>query len=225
MFFCLLAIITTDVGLIGSLCNVVFKFVLEADETEISLDRAASAHISAISLASTAVSVTSLDSKKDGKEKSEQTVGAKIIEAEENSKGAVSWKSYIHYFQAAGGVVFCIIVLLTFSLPVACSAFANFWLSYWLNQGNGVSTWIEPVQTYLIQIVLYITLIFLMLDVILVFVAFQNVTVLDNSTVEEGKISDNPYLYFYTGIYAATAVAVVVTTLARGFLFMNVSLA
>ena len=63
----------------------------------------------------------------------------RLIDKEEVDKGNVSSKTYLAYAKAGGGYVCYGTILLTFALPVACAAFTNWWLSYWIDQGSGVS--------------------------------------------------------------------------------------
>ncbi|XP_023933084.1 multidrug resistance-associated protein 5-like [Lingula anatina] len=63
--------------------------------------------------------------------------GGKLIEAEESEKGHVKFSTYKAYFQAAGGYIISILVISLFVISVGCTAFSNWWLSYWLRQGGG----------------------------------------------------------------------------------------
>ena len=63
----------------------------------------------------------------------------RLIKKDEANKGVVTSDTYLTYARAAGGYLGYFCVLLLFMLPVACSAFINWWLSYWVNQGAGVS--------------------------------------------------------------------------------------
>ena len=64
---------------------------------------------------------------------------SKLIKKEEMERGAVGVGTYLVYCRACGGILVSTLVLLTFALPVGCAAFSNWWLSYWISQGSGVS--------------------------------------------------------------------------------------
>ena len=53
--------------------------------------------------------------------------------------GAVKVSTFTNYMKAAGGACIVIIVFLAVMSSVGSQAFANYWLSYWLNDGSGVS--------------------------------------------------------------------------------------
>uniref|UniRef100_A0A673A139 ATP-binding cassette sub-family C member 5 n=1 Tax=Sphaeramia orbicularis TaxID=375764 RepID=A0A673A139_9TELE len=59
---------------------------------------------------------------------------------ESSTEGAISWRVYHHYVQAAGGYFLSSLVFLNIVLMIGSTAFSNWWLSYWLGQGNGVRT-------------------------------------------------------------------------------------
>ena len=62
-----------------------------------------------------------------------------MIVAEEKKEGRVGWPVYSAYMKAAGGYVISIFVIFTFFIAIAAQSFATWWLSYWLDQGSGVS--------------------------------------------------------------------------------------
>ncbi|XP_048247435.1 ATP-binding cassette sub-family C member 5-like isoform X2 [Haliotis rufescens] len=66
----------------------------------------------------------------------------KLIVAEERSTGTVSKEIYRQYIQDGGGYLVCFGVFLIFFLSVASQTGANWFLSFWLNQGNGNNTMI-----------------------------------------------------------------------------------
>ncbi|KAM3625375.1 uncharacterized protein V6R79_011146 [Siganus canaliculatus] len=63
--------------------------------------------------------------------------GDQLVSKETTSEGAVSIKIYLKYCKAAGGYFICFLTILNFVLMIGSTAFSNWWLSYWLNQGNG----------------------------------------------------------------------------------------
>ncbi|XP_041482958.1 multidrug resistance-associated protein 5-like isoform X1 [Lytechinus variegatus] len=46
-------------------------------------------------------------------------------------------KTYLAYMKSAGGVVVSLLVILIFLISQALATFSSFWLSHWLEQGNG----------------------------------------------------------------------------------------
>ncbi|XP_014346313.1 ATP-binding cassette sub-family C member 5-like isoform X2 [Latimeria chalumnae] len=67
----------------------------------------------------------------EDKEKTDQ-----LMNAEEKEDGSVSWSVYGIYITAAGGAFIFILNLLFFVLTTGSIAFSNWWLSYWIKQGN-----------------------------------------------------------------------------------------
>ena len=59
--------------------------------------------------------------------------------AEEKYQGKVTWRTYLSYMQAAGGVLVVMFVILIYILSVGVQSGSSWWLSYWLKQGGGVS--------------------------------------------------------------------------------------
>ncbi|XP_040929539.1 multidrug resistance-associated protein 5 isoform X3 [Betta splendens] len=59
---------------------------------------------------------------------------------EEQRCGGVAWPVFQLYMSACGGLVSCLLILVLFILNVGSSAFCNWWLSYWINQGSGNTT-------------------------------------------------------------------------------------
>ncbi|XP_049573002.1 ATP-binding cassette sub-family C member 12 [Syngnathus scovelli] len=64
-------------------------------------------------------------------------IGDQLVCKESTSKGAVSWRIYAQYCKAAGGYIITFLTLLNLVLMIGCTAFCNWWLSYWLGQGSG----------------------------------------------------------------------------------------
>ncbi|XP_051918403.1 ATP-binding cassette sub-family C member 12 isoform X2 [Hippocampus zosterae] len=63
--------------------------------------------------------------------------GDQLVSKELSTEGAVSWSIYRHYIKAAGGYIITFLMILNFVLMISSTAFCNWWLSYWLDQGNG----------------------------------------------------------------------------------------
>ncbi|KAF7244689.1 Multidrug resistance-associated protein 9 [Varanus komodoensis] len=64
---------------------------------------------------------------------------SQLVQEEEKKEGAVTWKTYHAYITASGGFLLWFFIVLLFALMVGCSAFSNWWLSFWLKQGAGVN--------------------------------------------------------------------------------------
>uniref|UniRef100_A0A3B4TNU9 ATP-binding cassette sub-family C member 5 n=1 Tax=Seriola dumerili TaxID=41447 RepID=A0A3B4TNU9_SERDU len=56
---------------------------------------------------------------------------------EEQQCGGVAWPVYRLYMVACGGSTSCLLILVLFVFNVGSSAFCQWWLSYWINQGSG----------------------------------------------------------------------------------------
>lgn len=61
-----------------------------------------------------------------------------IITGEEQLSGGVAWPVFRLYMASCGGSAPCLLILALFVLNVGSSAFCQWWLSYWINQGSGV---------------------------------------------------------------------------------------
>ncbi|XP_066266620.1 ATP-binding cassette sub-family C member 5-like [Branchiostoma lanceolatum] len=73
-----------------------------------------------------------------GKGKKEVEDPKKLVTEEEKYKGTVAWGTYWSYVKAGGGIIVCSLTMLLFILNTATQVFANWWLTYWINQGSGV---------------------------------------------------------------------------------------
>ncbi|KAL4686036.1 hypothetical protein H8959_001633 [Pygathrix nigripes] len=62
-----------------------------------------------------------------------------LTQEEEMKEGSLSWRVYHHYIQAAGGYMVSCIVFFFMVLIIFFTIFSFWWLSYWLEQGSGVS--------------------------------------------------------------------------------------
>ncbi|TMS12817.1 Multidrug resistance-associated protein 9 [Larimichthys crocea] len=67
-------------------------------------------------------------------------VGDQLVVQESTTEGAVSWRVYQRYCKAAGGYFVTFLTILNIVLMIGFTAFSNWWLSFWLGQGNGTST-------------------------------------------------------------------------------------
>uniref|UniRef100_A0A3Q1B0Y1 ATP-binding cassette sub-family C member 5 n=1 Tax=Amphiprion ocellaris TaxID=80972 RepID=A0A3Q1B0Y1_AMPOC len=59
---------------------------------------------------------------------------------EEQQCGGMAWPVFRCYVAACGGSASCLLILALFVLNVGSSAFCQWWLSYWINQGSGNTT-------------------------------------------------------------------------------------
>ncbi|XP_062382896.1 ATP-binding cassette sub-family C member 12-like [Sardina pilchardus] len=60
-----------------------------------------------------------------------------LVKQEVSQEGSVTWRVYHQYCKAAGGYVLLSFIMLIFVLLVGTTAFSNWWLSYWIEQGSG----------------------------------------------------------------------------------------
>ncbi|XP_077085064.1 ATP-binding cassette sub-family C member 12 isoform X2 [Siphateles boraxobius] len=63
-----------------------------------------------------------------------------LVTQEVSLEGSVTRRTYHQYCKAAGGYILLAVVILVFILLVGSTAFSNWWLSYWLEQGSGNSS-------------------------------------------------------------------------------------
>uniref|UniRef100_A0A8C7K0M5 ATP binding cassette subfamily C member 12 n=1 Tax=Oncorhynchus kisutch TaxID=8019 RepID=A0A8C7K0M5_ONCKI len=62
-----------------------------------------------------------------------------LVTQEGSQEGSVAWRTYHQYCKAAGGYILLSLIIIIFICLVGTTAFSNWWLSYWLEQGSGVS--------------------------------------------------------------------------------------
>nr|XP_056718351.1 ATP-binding cassette sub-family C member 12-like [Euleptes europaea] len=82
---------------------------------------------------------TDQESKKDPEEGKDTAPANQLVQKEQKQEGSVSWKTYHTYIKASGGFILWFFVVLLFVLMIGCSAFSNWWLSFWLEQGSGAN--------------------------------------------------------------------------------------
>uniref|UniRef100_A0A670YTR6 ATP binding cassette subfamily C member 12 n=1 Tax=Pseudonaja textilis TaxID=8673 RepID=A0A670YTR6_PSETE len=70
-----------------------------------------------------------------------------LIQKEEKAEGRIKWEIYHAYIKASGGFLLWFVIILLFVLMIGSSAFSNWWLSFWLNQGSGNATCNPPQNT------------------------------------------------------------------------------
>uniref|UniRef100_A0A674DTZ1 ATP binding cassette subfamily C member 12 n=1 Tax=Salmo trutta TaxID=8032 RepID=A0A674DTZ1_SALTR len=61
-----------------------------------------------------------------------------LVTQEGSQEGSVTWRTYHQYCKAAGGYILLSLIMIAFICLVGTTAFSNWWLSYWLEQGSGV---------------------------------------------------------------------------------------
>eukprot|EP00117_Sycon_ciliatum_P013217 scpid14143/ scgid13961/ Multidrug resistance-associated protein 5; ATP-binding cassette sub-family C member 5; Multi-specific organic anion transporter C; SMRP; pABC11 len=64
----------------------------------------------------------------------------KLVEAEDRATGSVAWSTYLAFARAAGGVAVSIFIFVWSVLTVLSGVANNYWVSYWLREGDGNST-------------------------------------------------------------------------------------
>ncbi|XP_035017168.1 ATP-binding cassette sub-family C member 5 isoform X1 [Hippoglossus stenolepis] len=79
--------------------------------------------------------------------KVESKRGDQLMKAEEKGSGAVAWSVYGAYIKAAGGPVVFVINIFFFLSTTGSIAFSNWWLSYWIRQGNGNTSLLSVNET------------------------------------------------------------------------------
>ncbi|KAM3866788.1 ATP-binding cassette sub-family C member 5 [Diretmus argenteus] len=73
--------------------------------------------------------------------------GEQLMKAEEKGSGAVAWSVYAAYIKAAGGPIAFIINIFFFLSTTGSIAFSNWWLSHWIRQGSGNTSFILENET------------------------------------------------------------------------------
>ncbi|XP_019731916.1 multidrug resistance-associated protein 9 [Hippocampus comes] len=96
------------------------------------------------------VEVGDITSQKLSQKMSAVEDGDQLVSKELSTEGAVSWSIYRQYIKAAGGYIITFLMMLNFVLMISSTAFCNWWLSYWLDQGSGSAneTTSEPGDIY-----------------------------------------------------------------------------
>ncbi|CAH1784335.1 unnamed protein product [Owenia fusiformis] len=122
---------------------------------------------------------------------------------EERGIGRVSWSAYRLYINKAGGICLAIILIMIFLLHSCNLVFTSWWLSYWINQGDGQN----PIQHANIT--------------------FEYAGSVANTTFtlsrKEGNILENPKLNFYMGTYGVAVLATLLIAIIKTIIFIKVS--
>ncbi|KAM4743675.1 ATP-binding cassette sub-family C member 12 [Anableps anableps] len=67
-----------------------------------------------------------------------------LVSQESSTEGSVSWRVYHQYCQAVGGYFITFLTILIIVLMIGSTAFSNWWLSYWLGEGDGSNSTSNP---------------------------------------------------------------------------------
>ncbi|XP_045564000.1 ATP-binding cassette sub-family C member 12 isoform X4 [Salmo salar] len=62
-----------------------------------------------------------------------------LVTQEGSQEGSVTWRTYHQYCKATGGYMLLSLIIIAFICLVGTTAFSNWWLSYWLEQGSGTA--------------------------------------------------------------------------------------
>ncbi|XP_070687523.1 ATP-binding cassette sub-family C member 12 [Pempheris klunzingeri] len=87
-----------------------------------------------------------ISDEKDDKTKADKksVVSDQLVTEESSTEGAVPWRVYHQYCQAAGGYIIVSLVILNIVLMIGSTAFSGWWLSFWVGQGDGSSNTTNP---------------------------------------------------------------------------------
>ena len=69
--------------------------------------------------------------------KNETLLSGRLILDERIESGNISYETYMSYLKAGGGIAICSFVIAWLVFQAMASSFANWWLGYWISQGNG----------------------------------------------------------------------------------------
>ncbi|KAM4597365.1 ATP-binding cassette sub-family C member 12 [Fundulus diaphanus] len=81
--------------------------------------------------------VFDMSDEKDDGVPAEQKTGDQLVSQESSTEGSVSWRVYHQYCQAVGGYIITFLTIVIIVLMIGSTAFSNWWLSYWLEKGDG----------------------------------------------------------------------------------------
>uniref|UniRef100_A0A669BE04 ATP-binding cassette, sub-family C (CFTR/MRP), member 12 n=1 Tax=Oreochromis niloticus TaxID=8128 RepID=A0A669BE04_ORENI len=145
------------------------------------------------------------------------TPGDQLVSQESTTEGRVSWRTYQKYCLAAGGLIYrhacAVIKSLLFKLNLlnfyfGTTVFSNWWLSFWLNQGDGVSVLTvthddisQNPQLHFYQLIYGMTVIITALFATIKAFVYTNVTLNASCKLHDTmykKIIDSPMSFFDT---------------------------
>lgn len=67
----------------------------------------------------------------------EIAAGKSLVQTEQRERGAVTWRTYMSYMRAGGGIFLGVVLLVLFALSAGAKGFSDWWLGYWIGQGGG----------------------------------------------------------------------------------------
>ncbi|XP_038609802.1 multidrug resistance-associated protein 9 [Tachyglossus aculeatus] len=140
-----------------------------------------------------------------------------LVQRETTLEGSVTWKTYHTYIKASGGYILVTFVVFLFLLMIGSSAFSNWWLGYWLEQGSGTScrVWsngtkppacpagniLDNPQLHLYQGIYGGTMLLVLVFAVLKGYVFTKTTLRASSTLHDGafhKVLRSPMSFFDT---------------------------
>lgn len=129
----------------------------------------------------------------------------------------MAWPVFRLYIAACGGSASCLLILVLFIFNVGSSAFCQWWLSYWINQGSGVRLLLLFITSSLSSPPTDTS------SLSLLSLFFQNTTVTHgNSSTVSASIKDNPMMQHYAAVYASSMCVMLLFKLLRGVAFVKV---
>uniref|UniRef100_A0A8C9WC66 ATP-binding cassette sub-family C member 5 n=1 Tax=Scleropages formosus TaxID=113540 RepID=A0A8C9WC66_SCLFO len=126
-----------------------------------------------------------------------------LVTQESSQEGSVTWRTYHQYCRPSNTCYASIVILaLTFILLVGMTAFGNWWLSYWLDQGSGISSNIsENPDLYFYQLVYCMAIVGMILFSVCKGYLFTKITLHASSKLHNKmfqKIINSPMSFFDT---------------------------
>ncbi|KAM3877094.1 ATP-binding cassette sub-family C member 12 [Diretmus argenteus] len=130
-----------------------------------------------------------------------------LVSQEKFTEGTVTWRTYHQYCQAAGGYFITFLIIMITTLLVGTTAFSSWWLSYWLDKGNGSASAADPGEISLnpdrhfYQMIYGLTVVALIILGTIKGFAFTKVTLHASSTLHNTmfkKIVPSPMSFFDT---------------------------
>uniref|UniRef100_A0A665V6E5 ATP-binding cassette sub-family C member 5 n=1 Tax=Echeneis naucrates TaxID=173247 RepID=A0A665V6E5_ECHNA len=132
-----------------------------------------------------------------------------LVSQESSTEGAVPGRVYMRYFKEAGGYFVTLITLLSMVLMIGSTVFSNWWLSFWLAQGDGSVNSTTPntgdisqnPHLHFYQLIYGLTVVFMVLFAIIKCFIYTHITLnsscnLHNTMLK--KIIDSPMSFFDT---------------------------
>uniref|UniRef100_A0A665V7Q3 ATP-binding cassette sub-family C member 5 n=1 Tax=Echeneis naucrates TaxID=173247 RepID=A0A665V7Q3_ECHNA len=138
-----------------------------------------------------------------------QVIEHQLVSQESSTEGAVPGRVYMRYFKEAGGYFVTLITLLSMVLMIGSTVFSNWWLSFWLAQGDGSVNSTTPntgdisqnPHLHFYQLIYGLTVVFMVLFAIIKCFIYTHITLnsscnLHNTMLK--KIIDSPMSFFDT---------------------------